>query len=270
MNGESAGPALLTKRFLATDIPGDHITAVKAQAKVTLEFFIGLLLVSSKQNGLATESLLRSVFESGVNTVILAKHPEKLKDFMCHGQFTHLRMARFATSQFTPTMTKHIEAFLAATEADWKLLSPEFKDTEWHRMKKRDSFKDAELSDEMYDKYFRPASAYAHAGPYIVVRPADNEGRTWEIDATGKRWVLRALSGYIMGCYAMTRMLVILSREFKLDYEKELVEITAEIDKYKEQHINAIKQGFEDYYDKAGQAVQSSNQEEGQGLPEVH
>lgn len=247
MNGESAGPALLAKKFAAMNTESDHVKAVQTQVKATLELFIGLLSVGQHQNGVASESLLRSVFDSVINVVILAKHPEKLEDFVRYGKFTHMRMIRFMT-KLTPEMQKHVEGVIKKTTPEWDVLFKQCRNTDWHKLGTKESFVEAEFEESLYDRYFRPASAYAHAEPYILVYPADDNWNTWTVGAREKHWKMRWISAYNMGCYAMIHMLVIVSREFKLGYEEQLKEFTAMVDKFKETHIAAIQQAFEEHY----------------------
>jgi hypothetical protein len=247
MNGESAGPGLLAKEFASMTPTSDHMNAVQAQVQLTLELFVGLLNEGKTENGVAAEALLRSVFDSVINAVILAKHPEKLGDFIRHGKFSQMRQMRF-TTELTPEMQKHVQSIITKTEPDWGALFKEFKNTDWHRLGTRPSFVEAEFNEALYDKYFRPASAYCHAEPYVLVYPADDNWGTWKVGGRGKHWKLHWISAYIVGCYAMIHMMAIMSREFKLGYEEKLKEFTAMADEFKQAHIDAIKAAFEDHY----------------------
>src|SRR6185436_7429641 len=162
MNGESAGPGLIAKRFIETDFGTDHGKAVQAQVMVTLEVFKGLIVVCSNALGIPAEGLLRTLFDSSISAIILTKHPEKLAAFIRQGSFTHMRMMRSVQIN-SAVLRQHVDSVVANTEKQYKQLLPEFKNQEWHKLGTKEAFKEAEYEESFYDRYFRPASAYAHA-----------------------------------------------------------------------------------------------------------
>jgi len=68
---------------------------------------------SENGNGLSAETLLRTLFETVTSTTILAKHPEKLGDFIDHGRLVELRMMRVIES---PALKERLQATIKATD----------------------------------------------------------------------------------------------------------------------------------------------------------
>lgn len=244
----------LAKRVAEQLSTDEHFKAVQAQIIVTNQIYFAIFRMVADQNGIATEALLRTLFDSAINCIILAKHKEKLQDFIRNGQFANLRLIRF-----NDVMPEKIKPLVDATETDWKVLFPEFKNSDWHKIGTKDSFAEAEYKPEMYDKYFRRASSYSHAEPYIVVRPKDDKWQTWGIDANPARWKVLTLGAYGLACHAMLHMLAIVNREFKLGIDNEFAKPLAMVEEYKAKHIDVIKKSVESQDNKAGQAVQPGN-----------
>ena len=167
----------LAKKVAEQKTEDNHFQAVQAQILVTNQIYFAIFRMVADKNGLAAETLLRTLLDSSINCIILAKHKEKLPDFIRNGQFTHLRLIRFAEA-----MKERFEPMVKATEPDWDPLFKEFKNTDWHKLSTRESFVEAEFKPAMYDQFFRRASAYAHAEPFIVVRRSDNTWKNWTVD----------------------------------------------------------------------------------------
>jgi hypothetical protein len=236
----------------ATD--SEHLRAVQAQIQVTNQIYFAIFRMVADQNGVAAEALLRTLFDSAINCIVLAKHSEKLQDFIRNGQFTHLRLIRF-----TDVMPEKIKPLVAATENDWKALFQEFKSSEWHKLGTKDSFIEAEYEAEMYNKYFRRASSYAHAEPYITVRPKDATWKNWCIDASLVRWKNVTIGVYGLACNAMLHMLAIVNREFKLGLDAEFEKPLALVKAFKIKHIEIIKQAFANEDSAIRQAAQAGD-----------
>ncbi len=231
-----------------------HLRAVQAQLQVVNQVYFAIFRMVQDQNGIAAESLLRTLFDAAVNCIILAKHKDKLQDFFRNGQFTHLRLIRF-----TQVMKEKFEPLIKATEKDWDVLFPEFKNTDWHKLGTKDSFIEAEFKPEMYDQYFRRASAYAHGEPFITVRRTDESWKNWSIDARPKLWRSLTIGVYGLASNAMLHMLAIISREFKLGIEGEFEKPKMMLEALKAEHIQAIKQMFEEQDGQGGSAVRSDD-----------
>lgn len=242
----------LARKVAEQTTTDEHFRAVQAQVQVANQIYFAILRMLEEQNGLAAESLLRTLFDAAVNCIILAKHKEKLNDFLRNGQFTHLRLIRF-----TQVMKQRFEPIIQATEDDWKVLFPEFKDAEWHKLKTRDSFIEAEYKPEIYDQFFRRASAYAHGEPFITVRRTDATWKSWSIEARPQLWKTLTVGAYGLASNAMLHMLAIISREFKLGIEGELAKPSAMLEAFKAKHIEVMKQVLENQDNQAGQTVQS-------------
>jgi hypothetical protein len=245
VNGESLEAYRLAEEFANYESRDDHFSAVQAQALVAAEFYKGLLEVVAKQNGLASESLLRSLFESAANAAILAKNRAKLSDFIRHGQFTQLRLLRFNEIE-DPAIKAYVENAIKITEDDFHALFNEFKATDWHKLKTRDSFKEAGYSEEMYDKYFRRASAYSHGEPYVCVRPSDHTWKRWGVSPHPARWKTLCIGSYIFGTYALLQMMTIVNSEFELGLDERIRNVTQQIDAFKERHVEGIRSSFEE------------------------
>ncbi len=243
----------LAKRVVERKTDSEHLKAVQAQLHATNDIYGGIVRMFADQNGLAAESLLRTLFDAAVNCIILAKHKEKLQDFLRNGQFTHLRLIRFSQ-----VMKERFEPLIKATEKEWEVLFPEFKNTDWHKLGTRDSFIEAEYKPEIYDQFFRRASAYAHGEPYITVRRADKTWQNWTIEARPDLWKTLTVGAYGMASMAMLHMLALLNREFKLGIEEEFAKPKALLDEFKAKHIQVMNQILENQDNQAGPTVQPS------------
>lgn len=243
----------LAKKISEQATNDEHLKAVQAQIMVANQIYFAIFRLVADRNGLAVESLVRTLFESCINGIILAKHKEKLQDFIRAGQFAHLRLIRF-----NDVMPETIKPLIATTDNDWNVLFPEFKSTDWHKFKTKDSFAEAEYKTEMYDKYFRRASSFAHAEPYITVRPKDAKWQTWGIEVNPARWKTLTLGAYGLACDAMLHMLAIVNREFKLGLEAEFEKPVALVQAYMAKHINVIKQSVANKDNQTGPTVQPS------------
>jgi hypothetical protein len=229
----------LAKKVAEQKTDNEHLRAVQAQIQVTNQIYFAIFRMVGDQNGIAAESLLRTLFDSVINCIVLAKHKEKLQDFIRNGQFSYLRLLRF--NDAIPEKTKPL---IASTEDDWKVLFPEFKSTDWHKLGTKDSFIEAEYIPEMYDKYFRRASSYAHAEPYITVRPKDKTWKSWGIEVSLVRWKNLTIGVYGLACNAMLHMLAIVNREFELGIDAEFEKPFALVKAFKAKHIETIKQAL--------------------------
>jgi hypothetical protein len=218
---------------LMSEVKSDnpHLNAVRAQVSYAGEIYRGIIEVSSEGNGLAGEALTRTVFEVVTSTIILAKHGEKFQEFIRHGRFTELRMLRVIE---TASLKARLAAVVAATEAEYRQLFDEFKEQRWHKLGTRDSFKEAEFQPDMYDRYYRRASAVAHGQPYVTVRHGTVQARpiAWKNLSTGALNTASLL---------MIFLLMIVSREFKLGLEKEIDELNREVHDAAFKHMDAIR-----------------------------
>jgi Family of unknown function (DUF5677) len=147
---EVVGIYKLAERIASKATDDEHFKAVQAQCSVLNQIYVGVMELCAKQNGLAAEALLRTLFETAVTTAVLAKNKNKLNDFIRCGQFIHLRLLRSNT--LGPPVKETIDKLVALTEEDWKPLFDEFKNNEdWHKLKTKDSFIEAGHKPEIYD-----------------------------------------------------------------------------------------------------------------------
>jgi hypothetical protein len=194
----------------------------------------GVLEICSTQIGLAGEVLLRTLFEVVVSTVILAKHQEKLKDFVRHARFTELRMMRVVE---VPELKARLEPTISATESEFRELLAEFKGQRWHKMTTKDSFAEAELRPRMYDRYYRRASAIAHGQPYVTTRNG-------KVEARSTAWKNLSYGVANMASMSFVFLLTIVNREFKLDVDEDIEELRKKVDALARGHMGAIRKGL--------------------------
>jgi hypothetical protein len=178
----------LSGRVLSADSVSTHFQAVQAQCAFAIEVYKGLLRVVAAKNGIAAQALLRTLFETIVSAVILAKHPEKLDDFKNHGKLTAHRIARSipSGSPYAPAT----KAFLEATRTECDALHKVFKSAggNWHLLKTSASFDEAEMPENFYDRFYGRASAIAHGDPFAVVQHLDIEGKVLRIGPRPNAW----------------------------------------------------------------------------------
>lgn len=230
-DGSSAHIFELATRVSEIKTNNPHLSAVQAQIAFGNEIYRGTIEVSAGGNGLAGEALLRTLFEVISSAIILAKHGEKLQDFIRHGRFTELRMMRVIEA---PSLKARLAATVAATDAEYQQLWAEFKEQRWHKMGTKDSFIEAEFQTGMYDRYYRRASAIAHGQPYETVRGG-------KIEARRKAWKNLSIGASNMASLLMVFLLMVVSREFKLGLETEIAKLHQQADAHVAGHMDAIR-----------------------------
>jgi hypothetical protein len=209
----------------------DHFHAVQVQIAFAINIYSGVLEVCSTQNGLAGEALLRTLFEVTANAIILAKHKNKVKDFVRQARLTELRMMRVIE---VPALKERLAPAIAATEKEFQELWAEFKEQRWHKIGTKESFIEAEFPAGIYDRYYRRASAIAHGQPYATARGGKVEARptAWKNFGTGAA---------NMASLLVVLLLAIVNREFKLGLDKEIAELQKQADAPAKRHMDAIK-----------------------------
>jgi hypothetical protein len=220
----------LSKRLAEVPTDDAHHGAVQAQLAFANQIFEGIGSVCEKGNGLSGETLLRTLFEAVSGAIILAKHPEKLGDFIEHGRMTELRMMRVIES---PPLKERLEATLKATEAEFQRLWAKFNENRWHGLGTKASFADAEFEPSVYDRYYRRASAIAHGQPYVTVRHG-------QVRARPTAWKNLSFGARNMAMLMMVTLLVILNREFKLGVDDDLAHLRRDVDARLQQHMGEI------------------------------
>jgi hypothetical protein len=221
----------LATRVRQAKTEDEHLHAVQAQIAFATDIYCGILEVYSSHNGLAGEALLRTLFEVAASTIILAKHRDKLKDFVRHARFTELRLMRVIE---VPALKKRLAPTIAATEKEFQEVWAEFKEQRWHKMRAKDSFIEAEFQPGFYDRYYRRASAIAHGQPYVTVRNG-------KVGARPIAWKNMSIGAANMASLLILHLLAIVSREFKLNLDKEIGELAKEVDARAKRHMEAIR-----------------------------
>jgi hypothetical protein len=227
--------------FLADELSSlptvdEHLQAVQAQIVVASDIYRGVMRVSSDSNGLAAESLVRTLFEAVTNASILAKHRGFLNDFIRHGRFTELRMTRVIQVK---ELREKLAVQIAATEAEFQTLLAEFGDQRWNKMKTTASFAEAEFEPGMYDRYYRRASAIAHAQPYVTARDGKVKTRRaiWDRLSVGAAITAHLLMGHLV---------TVVNREFKLGYEEKITGLCKAVDAEAKKDMDVIRRGIVD------------------------
>jgi hypothetical protein len=224
-----------SKHIAETTTTDAHRSAVFAQLAVANQIFDGIDAVCEKENGLSAEALLRTLFEAAANAIILAKHPEKLAEFIGHGRMTELRMIRVIES---PALKARLEPSIKATEQEFQELWARYKENRWHGLGTTASFEEAELESNVYDRYYRRASAISHGQPYVVVRKG-------EVRARQTAWKSLSFGARNMAMLMMVTLLTILNREFKLGADGDVKALAEEVDNRLQKHMGEIQKVVE-------------------------
>src|SRR5208283_730160 len=208
----------------------EHLQAVQAQIAFAIEIYRGLVQLSAAGNGLASEALLRTLFEVVTSVNILAKHPDKLKDFIRHGRFEELRKIRSIESA---KLKAWLAKTVAETEQEFQELFADFKEQRWHRMGTKESFIEAGFQPGMYDQYYRRASGIAHGQPAETVRKG-------KVQARPIAWKNYAFTAPNMASLLMCMLIAVVNGEFKLGLEKKVADMQKEVDFRVALHMKAI------------------------------
>jgi hypothetical protein len=220
----------LSRQLAEAPTTDAHRGAVLAQLAFANQIFEGISAVCEKGNGLSGETLLRTLFEAVSSAIILAKHPEKLGDFIEHGRMTELRMIRVIES---PPLKERLEPSIKATEAEFQRLWAKFNENRWHGLGTKASFAQAEFESSIYDRYYRRASAIAHGQPYVTCRQG-------QVRARPAAWKNLGLAARNMAMLMMVMLLSILNREFKLGVDDNLARLRQDVDARLQQHMGEI------------------------------
>ena len=143
----------LTSRIIETKPASVHFEAVQAQLAFARNIFLGLMSVCAEKNGLAAESLVRTLFEVATNTIILAKDPDKLSHFVRHGRLTELRMIRFIEQ---PELKERLADLIKETDEEFQKLWEEFDERPWHNLKTKEALAEAEFEGWYVRSVFPP------------------------------------------------------------------------------------------------------------------
>ena len=103
----------------------------------------------------------------------------------------------------------------------------------WHGLGTKESFAQAEFESNVYDRYYRRASAIAHGQPYVTVRQG-------QVRARSTAWKNLSLGVRNQAMLMMATLLGILNREFELGLEDKLGGLQQDIEAHLKQHMEDI------------------------------
>ncbi len=208
----------------------DHFEAVRAQCIVAVRLYTGVLQLVSVEDGISAQALLRTLFETIVGAVILSKHPEKLGDFSKHGKLTLLRMARSMDESSAFAKKHEARSLKKAADAECATLIAHFRPTHnWHMLKRKDAFDEAELPKNFYEAFYARASAVAHGEPFTVFQHKDPTAATWKIEPRYNEWAKWPMLAYVMSMLLMLHMVGYVSKTFALGLGSEWSAVSAEV-----------------------------------------
>jgi Family of unknown function (DUF5677) len=237
---ESEEMSQLLISIVNAESTSDHLKAIQALSRVILKFYRGVLLLVGDQNGLAAQALVRTLFETVVSGVILAKSPSLLSKFFRHGRFTHLRTLHFAKTDINEEAGLRRAALHERYRAEIDSLFAEFGEKSWHGMGTVDSFEAAGFERSLHGRYYRSASAIAHGAPHSVVRVTEDGGISLEPTAVGG---INTLYGaYIMGSLIVLHFLEQLDPIFDFEFAERIAVSRGGIDVWKTRHVEFFKQ----------------------------
>ena len=207
------------------------MTNTAAHLAFANEVFEGITTVCEKGNGISAESLVCTLFETLTGTVILAKHPEKLQDFVEQGRMTELRMMRVIE---TPVLKKRLERAVKATDAEFQKLWIKFNERSWHGLNTKEAFAEAEFGTDVYNRYYRRASAIAHGQPYVTAHRG-------EVRARPNAWKRLPVAAENMAMLMLSTSLIVSSRECKLAFDHDLTNLQQLLNAHLRKHMDEIE-----------------------------
>jgi hypothetical protein len=206
-----------------------HVQAVQAYCAFANDIYSGILDLVVVRNGAAAQALVRTLFETIVGIIILAKHPDTLEDFEKHGRLTTLRLARSMPSS-SPFVTKAKE-FMSAEGFDYDALLKYFegKKFKWHSFSITKAYEEAELPENFHNRFYARSSAISHGEPFVVLEPPRADP-TWKIQARPKEWERWTGLSYTMSSLFMVHMVGVVSRVLGLGLDAEAASVGKELD----------------------------------------
>jgi hypothetical protein len=215
----------ITNRFLSEKRDDEHFNAVSAQVRFAYEIFDGIATLCAAENGLSAEALVRTLFDSIINTLLLAKRPAQLQDFIDHARWNKLVIME-ATNPPKP-LDKDRQLVMDGNKCEIQKLNAKFKPTntqssKWHRLKTTAAMKDTGLSGRMNLIYYKRASNIAHGEPFGTVQPANKEWTKWKISIPEATWKKYEVTSVTQARILMVFMFSVLNEALKLGYDEEL------------------------------------------------
>jgi len=221
----------LAKKITHPSAEDDHFKAVQAQCAAALEVYAGILTLVAEDNGISAQSLVRTLFETIVGAVLLAKDPNKLSDFGKHAKLTLLRMSETTPEESTFGKKELTVKLRNLARSQCALLEKYFKpSSNWYRLRRKEGFAEAELPKNFYESFYIRASAIAHGDPLTVFKPSNSDLNTWVIRPMYEEWRNNwPMLAYVMSMYLMLHMIEQTSKCFNLGLNDEMASISRDV-----------------------------------------
>jgi hypothetical protein len=187
----------------------EHFHAVQLACSSALEHFRGIYSLCLDKNAIPAKALSRVLLENLVTAVVLAKHPEKLRDFKDCGRYLHLRSMRLSDTDIHPELNTRVSTLLSKHGRDYPQLEKRFGSKQWYGMTRREALKEAGFNhdpSDMYDTFFRPTSDFIHSDPsrFLMMNLNDE----WIFGRSDKKEAV-----YLLGAYASSTSLLLTGME---------------------------------------------------------
>jgi hypothetical protein len=217
----------------------EHFQAVQVLCEAVREVYLGLLDLIAQQRGLAAQALARTLFQTIVSGVVLIRNPEKLEDFRRHGKYTQLRTLHFSEFNMDEKSRSEREELQARHASEIDVLYKEFGEREWHKLATKEAFTAAGFKPDVYDKYYRPASAIAHGQPHAIVTKVGDE---WKFRRSNSKNAHQTIGTYVISGMMLVHFLSEINQHYKLGIEAKLKECNQAIEVHKESHYSIFRQ----------------------------
>jgi len=214
--------ALMHVGNLITGAPAkdDFHKVLQCQTTVALEHYGGMLSLVSDKFGFPAEGIGRNLFEIVVGTVYLAKHPQKLNDFLDYGKYLRYRQIR-ASKTTNAAFQQKQTAEIAQTDVEYDALKKRFKKP-WHGSTVELMTKDAGMTN-LYDVYYRRASSVAHGDAFNVYHFTS---KGWQIGIAWQKWDRAARTAMIFGYQLLVLLFERLNQHLMLGLDHEMQILT--------------------------------------------
>ncbi len=219
----------LARKIVDAKSDSPHVHAVQAYCAFANEIQSAILDLAAVRNGAAAQSLVRTLFETIVGIIILAKNPDTLEDFEKHGRLTTLRLAKNMPSA-SPFSAKAKE-FMGSEGPDYDALYKYFEDKKfkWHSFSQTKAYEEAELPENFNNRFYARSSAISHGEPFVVLEPPRTDPG-WKIQSRPTEWERWAGLSYMMSLLFMVHMVQVVSRVLGLGLDAEVASVSQELD----------------------------------------
>jgi hypothetical protein len=215
--------------------PDEHFRAIQAVCRVLLELYKGTMMLASQSLGLAGQVLNRSIFETSISGIILAKKPDLLEKFRRPGKYTHLRTLHFAKSDVSEEAGRRRVALHERHKKELEALYKEFGEESWHGLKTTEAIEAAGFEKSLYGRYYRSASAIAHGQAHAMVRVLPSGECVFEQTSYSK--MNSQFSSYIMGSLIVWHFIEQLDSIMSLGLAERIAVCFKAVDLWKSRHM---------------------------------